>query len=209
MASARSRTGTPAGRVEGGVALVAVGATLLLVSLFLDWYEPGRSAWTVFDAWDLVLAVLCVVALAGVAGRLGLARRRADSWLVLPSVAALVIVVASLLNHPPPALDEDPMIGIWLALVGTILMVLGVALSVARVSVAIDVHGGAAGTPPAADTGTVTGAQERPPFRPRPTDAPSAQTRAADAPTTGVPTEPKRPPDDNPTRRPEPPGSVR
>jgi len=164
MASSSGRSGAPAAaRIEGGVALIAIGAALLFVSLFLHWYQPGRSAWTVFEVWDLVLAVLSLVALIAVAGRLRLARSRPDSWLVVPSVTAFVIVVASLLNHPPAAIREDPMVGIWLALVAAVLMVVGAALSVARVSVAINIHGSHAGahslaTPDATAAG-VTGAR--------------------------------------------------
>jgi hypothetical protein len=140
MASPSESRPRAAPHLEGGVALVAIGAPLLLVSLFLNWYQPGRSAWAVFEVWDLVLAALAVAALLAVAGRLGLARARPDSWLVVPSLAAFVIVVASLLNHPPAAIGEDPMIGIWLALTAAVLMLVGVALSVARVSVAISIH---------------------------------------------------------------------
>ena len=45
-------------RINGGQALVAVGAIVLIVSLFLSWYEPGRTAWTVFEVWDVVLAAI-------------------------------------------------------------------------------------------------------------------------------------------------------
>lgn len=133
-------------RAEGGVVLAAVGAVLLLVSLFLDWYQPGRSAWTVFEVWDLVLAALSLMALVAAAGRLGFGRSRPDSWLVAPSVVTLVIVVASLINHPPAAVGANPMIGIWLALIAAVLMVAGVGVSVAGVSVAIKIEGSAADT---------------------------------------------------------------
>jgi peptidoglycan/LPS O-acetylase OafA/YrhL len=157
MASGASRSATQVGtRNEAGLVFIAAGAALLLVSLFLNWYQPGYSAWEVFEVWDLVLAGLALVALVGVGGRLRLVRPRPDSWLVVPGVAALVIVVASLLNHPPAAIGRDPMIGIWLALVAAVLMLLGVALSVARLSVAIDFKGSgdsaAAQQPPVDET---------------------------------------------------------
>ncbi|GAC1439181.1 MAG: hypothetical protein NVSMB51_16740 [Solirubrobacteraceae bacterium] len=114
---------------------------VLLLSLFLDWYAPGGTAWAVFEVWDLVLAGLSVLALLAVAGRLGMARGRPDSWLAGPSIAALVIVVAALLDHPPAARAADPKLGIWLALAAALTMVCGVAMAVARISVAIRVEG--------------------------------------------------------------------
>ena len=57
--------------LEGGILLIGAGAILLLVSLFLEWYQPGVDAWEIFEVWDLVLAVLAIVALVAVAGRLG------------------------------------------------------------------------------------------------------------------------------------------
>src|SRR5947207_1940707 len=53
-------------RIDGGQALVAIGAIALIVSLFLSWYEPGRSAWTVFEVWDIVLAAIGIAALASI-----------------------------------------------------------------------------------------------------------------------------------------------
>ena len=132
-------------RVDGGTALVGFGAALLFISLFLNWYQPGRSAWRVFETWDLVLAALSVVALLGVGGRAGLSRRRPDMWLTGPSAAAFVIVLASLINHPPAAAHADPMIGIWIAMTATVLMLVGVAMSVAHVSVAVNINRAAAG----------------------------------------------------------------
>jgi len=165
--------------------LIGVGAILLVVSLFLDWFEPGLSAWTVFEAWDLVLAALALMALAGVASRLEFGARRPDGWLLIPALVAPVVVIASLLNHPPAAqgADQDPLIGIWLALAGSLLMVLGALAAIARISVALDRAGpsvarspvaptpGAAtpgpatpGAPPAAPAGPTPG--EEPPTRP-------------------------------------------
>ncbi|MHB8659190.1 MAG: hypothetical protein ACYC91_14775 [Solirubrobacteraceae bacterium] len=213
--SSSSSDGPAASHAEGGIALVAIGALLLFVSLFLDWYQPGRSAWAVFEVWDLVLAGLSLMALAAVGGRLGFGRSRPEAWLVGPSVAALVIVLASLLNHPPAAAEADPMIGIWLALVAAVLMVVGVALSVAGVSVAINVHGGttgagAGGAPePTAGRG-VTDMRRRRLRR----SATGAASPPNDPVTPGrvsageLPTEATRVLDDDPASRREPPAPV-
>ena len=208
---------TPAAaRSEGGIAIVAIGATLLFVSLFLHWYQPGRSAWTVFEVWDLVLAGLSMVALVAAAGRLGIGPRRSDSWLVAPSAGALVIVVASLLNHPPAAIGEDPMIGIWLALIATVLMVAGVVWSVAGVSVAINIHPGAANraditTPDrgGSEPGRTRGLRLRRPAPPTasPTDAAAAHRPGPTA--AERETEATRVLGEDPARRHEPPPPAR
>ena len=136
---------TPAGRtLEAGALLIGLGALLLFVSLFLDWYQPGIDAWSVFEAWDLVLALLAIAALVAVASRMGYGPPRPASWLLGPAVAALVIVVYAFFD-PPPATnglpDGDPDTGLWLALVGAVLMTAGAVLSVARISVAITAAG--------------------------------------------------------------------
>ena len=216
MASPLSSSGTSrATRIEAGVALVAIGAALLFISLFLHWYQPGRSAWTVFEVWDLVLAALSLVALAAVAGRLRLARPRPDSWLLVPSVAAFAIVVASLVNHPPAAIGENPMIGIWLALFAAVLMLAGVALSVANVSVAINIHGGAHASSVAAPAATVAatdpGTRRRHFRRSAPVAAVPPDERLAD-PEQGASdasTEPTRLLDDDPASPNEPPAGAR
>ncbi|MEA2147394.1 MAG: hypothetical protein QOG59_2981, partial [Solirubrobacteraceae bacterium] len=125
-------------RGDAGAILLALGALLLFISLFLHWYQPGRSAWAVFEVWDLVLAGLALAAILAALGRLGIARERREHWMTVPSAAAFVIVVSSLLNHPPAAAGEGPMIGIWLALVASIVMLAGVATSMARVSLVIE-----------------------------------------------------------------------
>ncbi len=132
----------PQGRERlGGFLLLAAGAILLLVSLFLDWFEPGFSAWTVFEVLDMVLAALALVAVAAAAGALGMARPIPERLVLGAAVAAPIVVIVALVNHPPgaQASGQDPMVGIWLALAGSLLMLAGVALAVARISVALQV----------------------------------------------------------------------
>ncbi len=140
--------------VEAGTLLVGAGALLLFVSLFLEWFQPGADAWEVFEVWDLVLALLAVGALAAVAGRLGYAPARPPSWILVTAFGALVIVLHAILNPPPVARglpDGDPAIGLWLALVASVLMAAGAVISVARISVAISTAGPAHTPPRAAD----------------------------------------------------------
>ncbi|HEV2775472.1 MAG TPA: hypothetical protein VGV90_07765 [Solirubrobacteraceae bacterium] len=150
MPAGSIRTPNDARTIEAGMLLIGAGAILLIVSLFLEWYEPGIDAWEIFEVWDLVLALLAVVALVAVASRLGFGPPRPASWLIGPALAALVIVLYLLINPPPltPDIDGDPSTGLWLALAAAILMTAGALLTVARISVAInpgDSHGGGPG----------------------------------------------------------------
>jgi len=129
-------------RLEAGPLLVTHGALLLLVSLFLSWFDPDISAWEAFEAWDLVLFVL---ALASIAAGLGLTTQDVDlvDRRFLPAaVAAVAAIVASQIIDPPPATaGQDPETGAWLALGSALLMCLGALLTFGRVHLALTVEG--------------------------------------------------------------------
>ena len=140
------RTAAPAGArtFEAGTLLLGAGALLLLISLFLEWYQPGVDAWEVFEVWDLVLAALAVTALVAAASRLGFGPARPPLWVLGPAIAAFVIVLYGILDPPPLTGglgDGDPGTGLWLALAATLLMTAGAVLSVARISVAFTAAG--------------------------------------------------------------------
>jgi hypothetical protein len=50
-------------QLDPGPLVAAIGGGLLIVSLFLDWYEPAISGWTAFETLDLALAGLGLAAL--------------------------------------------------------------------------------------------------------------------------------------------------
>ena len=126
-------------RINAGVLLAAIGAVALFVALFLDWYEPGVSAWTVFEIVDLLLAAIAafvlLVAALHVTGR----SLNVDEDRVLPMLgaAAILLVVVSIVNNPPAAngLSED--VGAWIGLAGAILIGIGAILSQRRISVVV------------------------------------------------------------------------
>lgn len=126
-----------------GPLVAAVGAVLLIVSLFLDWYQ-GITGFTVFEFIDLLLLLLAVATIASLAGALGLVKP-SPSPTVLLGVAlfTLFVVLSQLINDPPVvalagvgAPDRD--IGIWLALSGAALMVAGAVLGYASISLAFE-----------------------------------------------------------------------
>lgn len=126
-------------RFDAGTGLVAVGAVLLLVSLFIDWYDPGGDAWAVFESLDLVLVGAAVCGLLAVAPRFGAGGL--GRALPLISVIAFAIVVVQLFDPPPVVSDSDLATGAWLALAATATMAGGAILSAASISVTVDVRG--------------------------------------------------------------------
>ena len=136
-------------RIEIGPLAVLAGSLLLLVSLFMDWYElqpdAGFTAFTVFEFLDLVFAALAIAAGAGALGRLlrgtgdGPGERALDRVAPGIAIAALILVLSQVFNHPPAAVGDDALSGQWLALGGAALMTAGAVLDAARISFAVNV----------------------------------------------------------------------
>ena len=132
-------------RIDAGAAVAAVGAVLLLVSLFLDWYgtdEGGFSAWSIFEVIDLILAGIALLAVAAFLRRSGFERRLPDVPLLALGGAALVLTASQLIDEPPAvAFSEwELQTGAWLALAGSALLLAGAFMSVARVSLAVSLE---------------------------------------------------------------------
>jgi hypothetical protein len=125
-------------RLDAGPLLVALGAAALLIALWVSWYQPGGTAWHVFETLDLLLAALALGAAAAAFGHLA----AGDGRVVLGlSLAACAVVVSQLINPPPDAQGADLDTGAWLALAGSAVMVLGAILSQASIAVTVDVKG--------------------------------------------------------------------
>jgi hypothetical protein len=136
-------------RINASQILVVVGAVALLVSLFLNWYEPrfpgesGLSAWTAFELLDIVLAGLALAAIAAVipsprdAGTATLVSARMLPWI---GIAAFVFVLVSILNDPPGARDRGLEIGAWVGLAGAAALAIGGLANFARVSLVISLR---------------------------------------------------------------------
>jgi hypothetical protein len=121
--------------------LVALGALVLLVGLFLDWYG-GVNAWNSFEVTDVLLALLGVAGLGVAAGMVAadaeLVDRRALPWI---AGAAFVLVAAELINPPPGAAGQRLGLGAWLCLAAALAMVAGTVLTFGRVTFAVAVEG--------------------------------------------------------------------
>lgn len=158
-------------RINIGKPIALLGVLLLLISLFLAWFEipgdDGITAWTAFEALDLVLAAIGVAALVIIGSHL--LRRPSpipERWEPALATAALVIVGAGILNHPPAATGLDQKVGAWLALAGAALFVAGSLVGRARISISMSFD------EPAARAQTRP-AEPAPPASPPPVDAPT------------------------------------
>jgi hypothetical protein len=124
-----------------GPLVAAVGAVLLIVSLFLDWYDQV-TGFTVFEFVDLLLVMLALATVASLAGGLGLVRPAPSPGVSLAVAIFTVLVVASQVVNDPPAVAGEigpgREIGIWLGLAGAALMVVGAVLGYARISLAVE-----------------------------------------------------------------------
>jgi hypothetical protein len=106
--------------------LCLVGGLLLVVSLFVSWYEPGVDAWTAFEVFDLVFAA------AGIYGAfLGAGVLTGDRWPLpgrvplLVGGVAFVVVLLQLVQPPPAVHGADIRTGAWLGLVGAAMLLAG------------------------------------------------------------------------------------
>jgi hypothetical protein len=109
-------------RIDTSSLLSALGAALLLVSLFLSWYAPGISAWQAFEVLDLVLAALALGMLWLMLSPPLLGEPRREGVALWVGVASLLIVASQLVNHPPAAAPGHARLGAWLALAGAAAM---------------------------------------------------------------------------------------
>ena len=128
-------------RLEAGPLLVTLGALLLLVSLFLDWFAGGATAWEAFEVWDLALFVLGLAVAASGIGLMAPDLELIDRRVLPGAVAAMAVIVAAQIVDPPPAVaGQDPDTGAWLALASVVVMCAGGLLTYGRVRVAFTVE---------------------------------------------------------------------
>jgi hypothetical protein len=126
-------------KLDVGTILLAAGAILVLIALFLTWYRPGGNAWDVFEVVDIMLAAMAVTALVLAVGRLTAGERGSPGWMQGIALATLVLVAAEIIQAPPGLHGAHRESGAWLALAGSLTMVAGAVLHFAHISISIDV----------------------------------------------------------------------
>jgi hypothetical protein len=147
-ADPRRETAIPVGPL-----VAALGALLLIASLFTDWYED-ITGFTVFEFNDLLLVGLALVTLAALAAAMRIVRPLDPGVALAVAILALLVVLSQIVNDPPAVAGDngrDQDVGIWLALAGAALMVAGAVLSTVRLAIAVEPRERrAAAAPPAA-----------------------------------------------------------
>lgn len=130
-------------RIDAAPVVAALGAIVLFLSLFLTWYKPGASAWDSFETMDLLLAGVAIAAGALAAGQLGASFAEGIDTRLLPLLGAIGVaaVGVTLLQGAPATVGQDLASGGWVALGGAALILLGGALSAARISVEVTIAG--------------------------------------------------------------------
>ena len=127
-------------RFDIGPIVLAIGALMVVVGLFLAWYGE-LTAWDAFELADILLAVLAVLGLVIAAGLLTpdaeVMDRSALPWIV---GAVFVVAAVEVLNPPPAADGRELGTGAWLSFAGALAMVLGALLSLTRISFAVAVE---------------------------------------------------------------------
>jgi hypothetical protein len=165
---------------------------LLIVSLFLDWYE-GLTGFTVFEFIDLLLVLLALATIASLAGGLGLVKPAPSPAISLGvALFTIFVVLTQIINDPPAVVGpggQEQDIGIWLGLSGAALMVAGGVLGYASISLAFEPRSGDS------DRDVTSVSSPAPP--PRPAPAPGRPVASDDDPTRPLsdPAAPRRPDD--------------
>ena len=126
-------------KLDVGTLMLALGALVVLIALFLDWYTPGGTAWQSFEIADLLLAVMAVAAIMLAVFRLAAGEPGTPGWAQGLALATLVVVAAEIIQPPPGLQGAMREVGAWLAFGGSLVMALGAILHLARISISIDV----------------------------------------------------------------------
>lgn len=108
---------------NNGPLIAAGGGLLLFISEFLDWFDGLGSAWEFMDIVDVILAVLALLAV-GIGAMLATGNTAS-----LPSSPGGIVTTSGIIAFSVVATfvleGDDQKFGIFLALVGTIAMIVG------------------------------------------------------------------------------------
>jgi hypothetical protein len=118
-------------RLRIGEVLLALAGVVLLVAVFLPWYEPSLTGWEALGVIDVILALVAACAISVTVATaffrvaaVPIALDAVATWLGL---VALVLVLIRVIDLPDGATGREP--GLWLALAGAAGIFAGGALA--------------------------------------------------------------------------------
>lgn len=119
------------GKVRAGELLALAGAACVIVSLFVRYYDgPVTGTLTVWDTFGPAAALLLAAAAAGLCMFATTLTERSTAlpvaatvWAIPLGLAGVIAAIVRLLERPDHA--TEVCVGAWLALAGTLLILLG------------------------------------------------------------------------------------
>jgi hypothetical protein len=109
-------------RLRAGEWIISLSGLALLVSLFLPWYEPDRTAWKALAVNDVILLAVATAALAlfvaTATQSVPAVPIALEAIVALLGIVAAIVVVVRVIWLPAPADERDW--GLWLGLVGAL-----------------------------------------------------------------------------------------
>jgi hypothetical protein len=158
-----------------GRVLSAVGACLLIVTLFVVWYDIDRTAaegTTTATGWQAFPRLRIAVLLGAILTLATAIPRQTRPVLVARTVLGLgvgALIMRRIIDTPDLSVPSHPQLGIWLAFLGAILVALGGLVDTGKRVMAAypGLAGGGRGAPelPPGDGGHPGGAAQQPPLR--------------------------------------------
>jgi hypothetical protein len=122
-------------RLRAGEWITGLGGALLLVALFLPWYDEGAVSPTGWQSFTVIDVVLAAVGLAALLVPVITAQQRApavplamEALVDLAGLVALVLVLIRVVNLPGDASARAA--GLWVGLVATVVIVAGAAVAI-------------------------------------------------------------------------------
>jgi hypothetical protein len=158
-----------------GRVLSAVGACLLIVTLFVVWYDIDRTAaegTTTATGWQAFPRLRIAVLLGAILTLATSIPRQTRPVLIARTVLGLgvgALIMRRIIDTPDLSVPLHPQLGIWLAFLGAILVALGGLVDTGKRVMAAypGLAGGGRGAPelPPGGGGQPGGAAQQPPLR--------------------------------------------
>jgi FtsH-binding integral membrane protein len=121
-------------RLRAGEWITALGGAILLVALFIPWYDEGAVDPTGWQAFTVTDGILALVAIAALLVAVVTAQQRTpavplamEAFVALAGLIAVILTVIRLLNLPGDAGGRE--IGVWLGLLGALVTFVGSGLA--------------------------------------------------------------------------------